>query len=276
MPGRLENKIAIITGSSSGIGRATALAFASHGATVIVSDLREQARVAGSSGDADSSQPSTVSAIEEAGGKAIFVKCDTTQANEVEALVQTAVEKYGRLDIMVNNAGIAVESGGAHGPRPVWEYEESALSQTLDVNVKGVFLGIKYASAAMKDQSPLPNGDRGSIINLSSVFGLNGGPGSIGYIASKHAVMGLTKAAAWDCAPHRVHVNALCPGYTRTAFTAPLWEDKELTGRIEGMHPFRGLGEVEDIARVAVFLASEDAGWVTGVGLPVDGGYSCM
>lgn len=156
MPGRLENKIAIITGSSSGIGRATALAFASHGATVIVSDLREQARVAGSSGDADSSQPSTVSAIEEAGGKAIFVKCDTTQANEVEALVQTAVEKYGRLDIMVNNAGIAVESGGAHGPRPVWEYEESALSQTLDVNVKGVFLGIKYASAAMKEHPRSP------------------------------------------------------------------------------------------------------------------------
>ena len=276
MPGRLENKIAIITGSSSGIGRAIALAFASHGATVIVSDLREQARVAGSSGEADSSQPSTVSAIEEAGGKAIFVKCDTTQASEMESLVKTAVEKYGRLDIMVNNAGIAVESGSAHGPRPVWDYEEDAFSKTLDVNVKGVFLGIKFASAAMKAQPPLPNGDRGSIINLSSVFGLNGGPGSIGYIASKHAVMGLTKAAAWDCAPHRVHVNALCPGYTRTALTKPVWEDKELVGRIEGMHPFRGLGEVEDIARAAVFLASEDAGWVTGVGLPVDGGYSCM
>ncbi|KAJ4988422.1 hypothetical protein SVAN01_06039 [Stagonosporopsis vannaccii] len=276
MPGRLANKIAVITGSSSGIGRAIALAFASHGATIICSDLREEARVPGPSGDADSSQPSTVSAITSAGGTAIFVTCDTTKAEDVEALVQTAVQKYGRLDIMVNNAGIAVETGTSHGPRPIWDYDVAAFDKTLGVNVRGVFLGVKYATAAMKHQQPGPNGDRGWIINLASVFGLVGGPGSSGYITSKHAVMGLTKAAAMDCAPHRIHVNALCPGYTQTAFTAPIWADQEATKRIESLHPFRGLGTPEDIARAAVFLASEEASWITGVGLPVDGGYSSM
>ena len=276
MSDRLANKIAIITGSSSGIGRAIALVFASHGATIICSDLREEARISGLSGDADSSQPSTVSAIKSAGGNAIFVKCDTTKAQEVEALVKMAVEKYGRLDIMVNNAGISVETGTSHGLRPVWEYDEGAFEKTLDVNVKGVFLGVKYASTIMKDQEPGANGDRGWIVNLSSIFGLGGAPNSSGYITSKHAVMGLTKAAAWDCAPHRIHVNALCPGYTHTALAAPIWENQEMTKRAEGTHPFRGLGTPEDIARAAVFLASEEASWITGVGLPVDGGYSSM
>ncbi len=276
MPGRLDNKIAIITGASSGIGRAIALEFASHGATVICSDLREEARAPGASSEADSSQPSTVSAITSAGGNAIFVQCDTTQADQVSALVQTAVQKYGRLDIMVNNAGISFETGSSHGPRPVWDYDSTAFDKTLSVNVKGVFNGIKYASAVMKDQDPHPNGDRGWIVNLASIFGLGGGPGSSGYVTSKHAVMGLTKAAAWDCAPVRIHVNALCPGYTRTAITAPLWEDQEATRRLEAMHPFKGLGTPEDIARAAVFLASEDASWITGVGLPVDGGFSSM
>ncbi|KAF9693186.1 hypothetical protein EKO04_008766 [Ascochyta lentis] len=275
MPDRLANKIAIITGSSSGIGRAIALSFASHGAKVICSDLREEARVPGPSGEASSTE-TTVQAITSAGGQAIFIKCDTTKSEEVEALVEKAVAEYGRLDIMINNAGIAIETGTSHGPRPIWEYEESAFDKTIQVNVRGVFLGTKYAARAMKDQQPHANGDRGWIVNLASVFGLGGGANSSGYIASKHAVMGLTKAAAWDCAPCRVHVNALCPGYTQTAFTAPIWEDAETTGRIRGLHPFRGLGTPEDIARAAVFLASEDASWITGIGLPVDGGYSSM
>ncbi|KAJ4363849.1 hypothetical protein N0V95_000918 [Ascochyta clinopodiicola] len=275
MSDRLANKIAIITGSSSGIGRAIALSFASHGAKVICSDLREEARVPGPSGEASTAE-TTVQAIMSAGGHAIFVKCDTTKSEEVEALVSKAVADFGRLDIMVNNAGITVELGTAHGPRPVWDYDSDAFDQTLQVNVRGVFHGIKFAARAMKDQQPHANGDRGWIINLSSVYGLGGGTDSSGYITSKHAVMGLTKAAAWDCAPHRIHVNALCPGYTQTAFTAPIWEDAETTARVKEMHPFRGLGTSEDIARAAVFLASEDASWVTGIGLPVDGGYSSM
>lgn len=270
MPGRLENKIAIVTGASSGIGRAISFAFAYHGAVVICSDLREQARMPGPSGDTDPSQPNTVSAITSSGGTAMFVKCDTTCASDVEALVHSAVQNYGRLDIMVNNAGIATQS------RPIWEVDESAFDKTMSVNTKGVFLGIKYAAAVMKDQSPHPSGDRGWILNMASIYGLGGGPNSASYVASKHAVMGLTKAAACDCAPHRIHVNALCPGYTQTAFSAPLWEDPETTSRIEAMHPFKGLGTPEDVARAAVFLVSEEASWITGVGLPVDGGFSNM
>ncbi|KAJ4310954.1 hypothetical protein N0V94_008187 [Neodidymelliopsis sp. IMI 364377] len=276
MPGRLASKIAVITGASSGIGRAIALAFASEGATVVCSDLREEARVPGPSDASDASLASTVSTIKSAGGSAIFVKCDTTSSSDIENLINHAVKEYGRLDIMVNNAGIAIETGTNHGPRPIWDYEEDAFDKTIAVNVRGVWLGTKYASKAMKDQSPHANGDRGWIVNLASVFGLGGGSNSSGYITSKHAVMGLTKAAAWDCAQARIHVNALCPGYTQTAFTAPIWEDQEAKKTIESMHPFRGLGTPEDVARAAVFLASEEASWITGIGLPVDGGYSSM
>ncbi|CAO2653616.1 Nn.00g030270.m01.CDS01 [Neocucurbitaria sp. VM-36] len=274
MAGRLTNKVAVITGSSSGIGRATALAFAKEGASLVCSDLREEARAEYRT---DSSDLSTVQEAEKLGAKAIYVKCDTSSSADVEALIKKAVETFGRLDIMVNNAGVALEAG-EHGNRPIWDFEESVLEKTFDVNIKGVFLGIKYASRQMKDQEPGPNGDRGWIINLSSVYGLNGGPGISAYVASKHAVMGLTKVAAWDCAPHRIHVNALCPGYTQTSFIHFLLtpEAEALKKQVEAQHPFRGLGTPQDIARAAVFLASEDASWVTGIGLPVDGGYASM
>ncbi|KAF2265908.1 short-chain dehydrogenase/reductase-like protein [Lojkania enalia] len=268
MPGRLHSKTAIITGSSSGIGRATALAYAREGAQIVCSDVREQPL-----NDRPEGTSTTVQEIEKLGGKAMFVKCDTSKAAEVEDLVRRAVEWAGRVDVMVNNAGIALE---ATDPRPVWDYPESYFDATLAVNLKGVFLGTKYAALQMKGQAPLPSGDRGWIINISSILGLNGTPGNSGYVASKHGVLGLTKTAAWDCAECRVHVNAICPGYTATSMTSPFWDKADVREKLERMHPFRGLGEAEDIARAAVFLASEDAGWVTGVALPVDGGYSCM
>ncbi|KAF1850632.1 short-chain dehydrogenase/reductase-like protein [Cucurbitaria berberidis CBS 394.84] len=274
MPGRLSNKVAVITGSSSGIGRATALAFANEGAILVCSDLKEEAR---SEYRTDTSDLTTVQEAEKLGAKAIYVNCDTTSSSDVEGLIKKAVEAFGRVDIMVNNAGITVEAG-EHGSRPVWEYDEAALDKTLAVNVKGVFLGIKFASRQMKDQEPGPNGDRGWIINLASVYGLGGGPGISAYAASKHAVMGLTKVAAWDCAPHRIHVNALCPGYTQTSFIHALLtpEADAYKKQVEAQHPFKGLGSPQDIARAAVFLASEDASWVTGIGLPVDGGYTSI
>lgn len=196
----------------------------------------------------------------------------------------------------------------------------------MGVNVKGVFLGIKYAAGQMMKQEPGPTGDRGWIINISSIYGLRAMENSCklvalscvyflllflirlldssdtaclffpclfphtclppeltisgGYITSKHAVLGLTKASALDCAPHRIHVNALCPGYTATAFISgilgPGVEQSQFRAAAEARHPFKGLGTPQDVARAAVFLASEDAAWVTGVGLPVDGGFSCM
>ncbi|KAI4687275.1 hypothetical protein J4E81_008123 [Alternaria sp. BMP 2799] len=275
MPPRLQNKIAVITGSSSGIGRATALAFASEGASLICSDITETPRQEYATDTSPST--TTVAAAHALGAKALFVKCDTTSSTDIQALIQTAVQEYGRIDIMVNNAGISVETGD-HGSRPVWEYEEAAFERTVDVNIKGVFLGTKYASRQMVGQEPGERGDRGWIINLSSVYGLRGTSGISGYAASKHAVMGLTKSAALDCAPYRIHVNALCPGYTATAFISSLLtpEAADSKKEVETRHPFGGLGTPQDIARAAVFLASEDAAWVTGIGLPVDGGFSCM
>lgn len=181
MPGRLHNKIAVITGSSSGIGRATALAFASEGAHIVCSDIsptfRPEYRTDTLSGPTDQE-------VLAHGVRSIYQKCDTTSASDVEALIAKAVETFGRVDIMVNNAGIAMEAG-EHGNRPVWEFDESAFAKTLDVNVKGVFLGTKFAAKQMKEQEPGESGDRGWIINLSSVYGLGGDPG-IGKFCSKN------------------------------------------------------------------------------------------
>ena len=173
MPGRLQNKIAVITGASSGIGRATALAFASEGASLVCSDLHETARQEYAT---DTSPLTTVQAVQNLGAKAIFVKCNTTSSTEVEALIQATVKEYGRIDIMVNNAGIAMEAG-EHGSRPIWDYEGNAFDKTVDVNVKGVFWGTKYASKQMVGQEPGAGGDRGWIINLSSVYGMRGSIG---------------------------------------------------------------------------------------------------
>ncbi|KAG9195124.1 hypothetical protein G6011_00244 [Alternaria panax] len=274
MPGRLQNKIAVITGSSSGIGRATALAFASEGASLVCSDLHETARQEYAT---DTSPLTTVQAVRNLGAKAIFVKCNTTSSTEVEALIQAAVKEYDRIDIMVNNAGVSMETT-EHGRRPIWEYEEAAFDKTVEVNIKGVFWGTKYASKQMVGQEPGAVGDGGWIINLSSVYGMRGAMGISGYATSKHAVLGLTKAAAQDCAPYRIHVNALCPGYTATAFISGLLtpEAAELKKAVEERHPFGGLGTPQDIAKAVVFLASDDAAWVTGIGLSVDGGFSSM
>ncbi|KAF2204062.1 putative short chain type dehydrogenase [Delitschia confertaspora ATCC 74209] len=258
MSRRLASKIAVITGTSSGLGRAIALAFAREGATVTCSDINPNS-INFKSGEPDTA---THNKIIEQGGKSIFVKCDTSRSEDVQNLIKKTVEESGRVDIMVNNAGVSLET---KDPRPIWEYAEGIFDKTIAINLRGVFLGCKYASAQMIKQDPHPNGDRGWIINLASIVGLIGMPKYSGYVASKHGVLGLKKSAAWECAEHRIHVNAICPGYkSRPCF------------RLEAMHPFRGLGEPEDIARAAVFLASEDASWVTGVGLPVDGGYSQM
>jgi len=166
MPGRLESKVAIITGASSGIGRATSLTFAREGAAIVCGDLRETSRK-------ETEDEPTHQLIQKNGGKAIFVKCDTSKAEEVEALFQKAVQEYGRVDILVNNAGIAVESTNA---RPIWELDEETWDSTMAVNAKGVMLGCKYAAIQMMKQAPHPSGDRGWIINLGSLLSLVGSP----------------------------------------------------------------------------------------------------
>jgi hypothetical protein len=170
-PKRLANKTAIITGSSSGIGRATALLFAQQGANVVCSDIRPDARTERS----ESSTLTTVEEIEKLGGRAIFVKCDTSSSSDVSALVQKAVAEFGRLDIMVNNAGVAFDSAD---PRPIWEYPDDRWDKTIAVNLTGVFLGCKFAAKQMKDQEPGEGGDRGWIVNIASVLGIGGTPSS--------------------------------------------------------------------------------------------------
>lgn len=268
-PGRLQDKVAIITGAASGIGRAMALAYGAEGAKVVCADVRESTKFNSSN---DETRGTTQDRVIENGGEAIFVKVDVSSAADVSALVQAAVDKYGRLDIMCNNAGVAdmVPSGI---PPPIWDVPLEVWERTQAINSTGVFLGIKYAAAQMIKQTPHSSGDRGWIINTASILGVVGAQGTSSYCASKGAVVNLSKAAALDCAPQRIHVNAIGPGYTESSMTSPLFEKAELRQKLLDKHPFRGLGRPEDIARVAVFLASEDAGWVTGVYLPVDGGY---
>jgi len=169
MPGRLQGKVAVVTGSSSGIGRAISLTFAREGAAVVCSDLREAARL-------EAESEPTHELIKKNGGKAVFAKCDTSKEADVEALVQTAVKEFGRLDILVNNAGVAVET--STGPRPVWEVDEESWDKTMAVNAKGVLFGCKHAARVMMKQEPHSTGDRGWIINLASIFGLVGNPGT--------------------------------------------------------------------------------------------------
>ncbi|KAJ6190374.1 NAD(P)-binding protein [Penicillium mononematosum] len=251
----LQGKIAIVTGASGGIGRAISMKLSNAGCVVICGDIQETTK---------DDTSSTHESIIQQGGIAEFLTLDVTNAEHVENAVKYAVERFGRLDIMVNNAGVAWEG---KDPKPIWDFPQDTWDKDIAINSTGVFLGCKYATAQMIKQSPLACGDRGWILNLSSVFGLQGSVLLAGYVASKHAVMGITKAAALR----------LCPSshtYTDTAFISSLSADERSVA--ERLHPFRGLGRAEDIANAALFLVSEENSWISGVGLPVDGGYTTM
>ena len=269
--GRLQDKIAIITGASGGIGRAIALRYASEGAHVVVSDIRDTSRLP------EEQSQKTHDIIESMGRKSLFISTDVTDSASVDTLVTQVVEHFGRLDIMCNNAGAAFESSAGADARKIWQMKDSTWSKTLDLNCSGVFYGVRAASRHMINQEPWKDtGDRGWIINTASIMGQVAVGGACAYVSSKHLVLGLTKSAALDLAPYRVHCNAICPGYVQSAFTASILEDKAVTDHLNTLHPFRGLGEPEDIARIAVFLASDDARWVHGTGIVADGGFTCQ
>ncbi|KAL4877984.1 hypothetical protein BJY04DRAFT_209555 [Aspergillus karnatakaensis] len=264
---RLKDEVAIVTGASSGLGRAICLRYAREGAKLVCADFSEKAR----SEIPEETEVSTHDLIVKEGGEAIFVHTDVGNAQEMEYLVVAAVNKFGRVDIMVNNAGISIE---ARSPAVCHLTDEETWDTTMRVNVKSVFLGCKYATAQMLKQEPHPSGDRGWIINMSSVKGIVAGLYSPSYCASKGAVCNLTRQVALDYAPFRIHCNALCPGYTETAILKETTTHMASVDDLQRRHPFKGLGKPDDIARMAVVLASEDANWVTGVLLPVDGGYT--
>ncbi|EME47602.1 hypothetical protein DOTSEDRAFT_69521 [Dothistroma septosporum NZE10] len=269
MPGRLQDRVALITGSSSGIGRATAFAYAREGAKVVCSDITEGTWR--ENAPSDEANGPTHERLRKDGFPAAYVHCNVTDPKSVEAAVAATVNEFGRLDILVNNAGFALES---RAPNPIWDADIEVYKKTMAANVDGVFYGVKYAAKQMMQQEPLANGDRGWILNAASVYGMVGTPGAPAYCTSKGAVSNLTRAAALDCAEHRIHVNAVNPGYVRTHMTDLMFSDQGVTSQVEQLHPWGRVGNPEDVARAYVFLASDDAQWMTGVNLPVDGGYT--
>lgn len=268
---RLQDKVCIVTGSSSGLGRATSLAFASQGARLVVcADLTPTPK---SSFHAEEAGIPTHEVIcrRYGKGKGIFQQTNVTIGTEVEELVRKAVEVGGRLDVMANNAGI----GGTENHGQVHEMTEETWDTVMNINSRSVFLGCKYACAQFLRQEPHSSGHRGWIINTASIMGLVGQMvNGAAYCASKGAVVLLTKSVAVAYAKYKIHCNALCPGHLRTPMTEDQYMDPVMRKSISTLTPWGDeWGAAEDVAKCAVFLASDDAAYVTGVPLPVDGGY---
>ena len=249
MAGRVDSKIALVTGGGSGIGRATALVFAREGAKVVVTDVVVEGG------------EETVRLIKAAGGEALFVKADMAKAAEVEVMVNKAVATYGRLDCAHNNAGIE----GAMGTTT--DYTEQDWDRVIRINLTGVWLCMKYEISQMLKQGG------GAIVNTASGAGLVGVPRMPAYVASKHGVVGLTKTAALEYAKSGIRVNAVCPGVIQT----PMVE--RVTGRRPGMvermvaaEPIGRMGRPGEIAEAVVWLCSDAASFVTGLPMAVDGG----
>jgi NAD(P)-dependent dehydrogenase (short-subunit alcohol dehydrogenase family) len=249
---RLEGKVAVITGGASGMGRSTALRFLVEGARVVVADLN----------DATGKDFLEVASQDGHARNVRFVCTDVSEESDVEAMIGCAVSEFGRVDIVFNNAGI----GGAFGPLTDLEVEDWDF--TFGVLVRGVFLGIKHAARAMKKQ-----GDGGAIINTASVAGLSGGSGPACYSACKAAVVSLTRAASLELAADRIRVNAICPGGILTPLVHRGSPDA-VRPRLQALQPWPEVGLGEHIAGAALFLASEDARFVTGEALVVDGGLT--
>lgn len=252
--GRLDGRVAVITGGASGMGRATALRFLDEGARVVVADMNE----------GTGKETLELAHSRGAGDRLCFVRADVSQEPDVAAMIQTALDTFGGLDVLFNNAGI----GGALGS--LLETEVEDWDYTFAVLVRGVFLGIKHGGRAMQE-----SGRGGSIINTASVAGLSGGAGPAAYSACKAAVINLSRAAALELAPHHIRVNAICPG----GISTPLLhrgQEELLVGRLRELQPWPDYGRGEHIAGAALFLASDDAEFVTGDALVVDGGLTAM
>ena len=248
----LEGRAALITGAASGIGRASALAFAAEGAAVMCADIDEE-------GAQD-----TAARVAEGGGRSAALRLDVSQEAEVERALRETVEELGGLDVIMNNAGV----GGGHG----WE-------ATLGVNLSGVYYGLLHGAELLAERGG------GAIVNTASVLGLVGSVGAPrpdaaaptapgAYVAAKHGVAGLTRQFAIMYGPRGVRVNAVAPGYIETPMTAGIRETAEGQEHLESLHPIGRLGQPEEVAAAALFLVSDAASFITGVVLPVDGGYT--
>jgi len=250
--GRFKSKVALVTGGNSGIGKATALAFSREGAKVVLAARRI------------TKSEETVAIIRKQGGQAHFVPTDVSKAVEVKAMVDACVTEYGRLDYAVNNAGII-------GTPEIQaeEYEEEVWDEVVDINLKGVWLCMKYEIPEI-----LKHG-KGAIVNMSSAAGMKGGPARLGvaYYASKHGVIGLTKATANEYAKQGLRINAVCPGVIETPMVETmLSRNEKLAAQATDQHPMGRFGRPEEVATAILWLCSEGASFITGHAHVVDGG----
>ncbi len=250
---RFQNKICLVTGAGSGIGKATAIAFAKEGAKVVVSDVNEK------------SGQEVLILIKSMGYEAIFVQCDISKRAEVENLVNTAVETYGRLDCAVNSAGIAGTLS-----LPTHEYPENAWLQQININLTGTWYCVKYQIAQMLKQGG------GTIVNIASAAGLIGQPENVPYAASKHGVVGITKTAAIEYATKNIRINCLCPTAIETPMIMEgrrkLAHNPEAKQQAINFQRMKRMGQPQEVADVALWLSSEQSSFITGHAMPVDGG----
>ncbi|MCK8616703.1 SDR family NAD(P)-dependent oxidoreductase [Gordonia sp. C13] len=255
---RLTDKIVVVTGSSSGFGRGIAKAFAAEGAKLVISDIHEEPLTGGFEDDADLT---TAEAIVKAGGQAVFIRADVTKPDQVANLMTETVATYGRLDVLVNNAGVF------RGGKFLHEFTEQDLDICYQVNVKGSFLAAQEAVKQFLSQ-----GDGGNIINIVSTAGLQGHPKQSVYNISKGAAANLTRVLAIEYGQNKIRVNGICPTYAKTALTRELFDDEDFDTAFTESIPLKRWGEVEDISKLAIFLASDDSSYIHGDLIKVDGG----
>lgn len=251
MAGTFEGKVALVTGGAMGIGKATALAFAREGARVVISDVNP--------GEGEQA----VAEVRRAGGQALFIPCDVSKAADVAALVTGTVRAFGRLDAAFNNAGI----GGLSSP--VADYADADWDRVMGVNLRGVYLCLKQE---LKQMVALGGG---AIVNNASILGTVAYPNACAYVAAKHGVLGLTRAAALEYATRGIRINAVCPGFIKTPLlaSAGIVEGTPLGDQVAALHPVKRLGQAEEVASAVLWLCSPGASFVTGHPLLVDGGY---